>query len=501
MPWDATKNWRSAQFDPPVRQELDGIYGAAAPAVRVLMLMWEIPPLVAGGTWTACYHLVRNLRRRGADVTVVVPWDDGLVVPQPFGVEVPIVLMGITPPEAGPSDGATVTPYWSPYSRAPSPAAVTPYWSPYSRGPSPGTGDWSAYPPGGVPFWSTYTNRNAGGPYGAGAFAGVYGSSYARGVYAPRDGSISGSILFRLIGEFRRRLETYVRENPANLIHAHDWVTFAAAEGAASLAGVPWIAHFHSTEADRQPERPDPIIQAIERRATQSAARIVVPSRVTRDAVAAAYGVPAQKIEIVPNMLSEGAVPTSEMGRFETKQVTFLGRLSMQKGIDRFRAVAEMLVRERPNLAFQVFGDGELRSLVVGERVYWRGPIGWDERGRAFRGASVVLVPSRFEPFGMVVLEAMQHRVPVIYPTRSGAAEVLESGVKLDPDDLEEIASAIKRLLDNLEEWESTVRAQAREIEGYPRRDYPDRLMAVWNGAAPRAGQARAEAVAARSRP
>ena len=151
-------------------------------------------------------------------------------------------------------DGATVTPYWSPYSRAPSPAAVTPYWSPYSRGPSPGTGDWSAYPPGGVPFWSTYTNRNAGGPYGAGAFAGVYGSSYARGVYAPRDGSISGSILFRLIGEFRRRLETYVRENPANLIHAHDWVTFAAAEGAASLAGVPWIAHFHSTEADRQPE-------------------------------------------------------------------------------------------------------------------------------------------------------------------------------------------------------------------------------------------------------
>src|SRR5205814_309690 len=197
VPWDATKNWRSAQFDPPVRQELDGIYGAAAPA----------------------------------------------------------------------------------------------------------TGDWSAYPPGGVPFWSTYTNRNAGGPYGAGAFAGVYGSSYARGVYAPRDGSISGSILFRLIGEFRRRLETYVRENPANLIHAHDWVTFAAAEGAASLAGVPWIAHFHSTEADRQPERPDPIIQAIERRATQSAARIVVPSRVTRDAVAAAYGVPAQKIEIVPNML------------------------------------------------------------------------------------------------------------------------------------------------------------------------------------------------------
>src|SRR5205814_8062010 len=116
VPWDATKNWRSAQFDPPVRQELDGIYGAAAPAVRVLMLMWEIPPLVAGGTWTACYHLVRNLRRRGVNVTVVVPWDNSAIVDAPFGSQVPIVALGIRPPAEGAQEARqSWYPYWSPY--------------------------------------------------------------------------------------------------------------------------------------------------------------------------------------------------------------------------------------------------------------------------------------------------------------------------------------------------------------------------------------------------
>jgi hypothetical protein len=54
VPWDATRNWREAIFDADVRNELDTLYGPEAPALRVLMLMWETPPLIAGGTWTAC---------------------------------------------------------------------------------------------------------------------------------------------------------------------------------------------------------------------------------------------------------------------------------------------------------------------------------------------------------------------------------------------------------------------------------------------------------------
>src|SRR6185295_10501288 len=115
---------------------------------KVLMLMWEIPPFVAGGTWTACYHLVRNLRRAGADVTVVVPWAESLIVSQPFGPEVRVVPLGIVPPEfATPAGtiyaqgiyGARVG-SWSTYGTAPS-------WSVYGSAPT-----WSPY--GATPSWS-----------------------------------------------------------------------------------------------------------------------------------------------------------------------------------------------------------------------------------------------------------------------------------------------------------------------------------------------------------
>ena len=193
VPWDATRNWRQAQFDESVRAELDRIYGPAAPRLRVLMLLWEIPPMVAGGTWTACYHLVRNLRRRGADVTVVVPWARNTLIvdPPPFGVDVPIVTLDIEVPDD------TVA-AWSPYSSggmiAPrARTAANSGWSPYGGGAG-----WSSYP--------TY----AGGPYGS-PYSGSYGA-----------GPLAGSVLFRLIGAFSRRLRQYVVDQPVDLIHAHD---------------------------------------------------------------------------------------------------------------------------------------------------------------------------------------------------------------------------------------------------------------------------------------
>ncbi len=168
------------------------------------------------------------------------------------------------------------------------------------------------------------------------------------------------------------------------------------------------------------------------------------------------------------------------MGRFETKRVVFLGRLSRQKGVDRFCDIAEAVRRAGSSASFEVFGEGEERALLARHGIMWRGPVGWDKRGEAFRGASAMVVPSRSEPFGMVILEAMQYRVPVIYPIDSGAAEVLENGIKVCVDNTTAMADHVVRLLGSLQAWEGTVRAQAREIEGYPGRAYEDRLMAVW---------------------
>ncbi len=118
--------------------------------------------------------------------------------------------------------------------------------------------------------------------------------------------------------------------------------------------------------------------------------------------------------------------------------------------------------------------------MLSAHRINAQGPVGWDERGRAFRGAGVIIVPSRSEPFGMVILEAMQYRVPVIYPNDSGAADVLQSGIKVRTDDIGTMSERVLQVLNSLEVWETAVRAEAREIEEYPDRKYEDRIISVW---------------------
>jgi len=429
--------------------------------------LWEIPPMVAGGTWTACYHLVRNLRRRGADVTVVVPWarKDIIMDPLPFGMEVPVVTLDIEVPieAVGGSD-------WSPYRQAAVPA-------PYAR---PSYTGWSPY--GGGALWSGYTTP-VFGPYGGrqGAYGGSYGSPYGSSYSPYGAGSLSGSVLYGLIGYFRQRLRDYVASRPVDLIHAHDWVTFDAARAAAEHLRIPWIAHFHSTEADRQPGSADPLVARIEQGAVDSAARIVAVSDMTRRTISAAYDPSGRRqIDVVPNGLSEGIAPISEMGRFETHRVVFLGRLSRQKGVDRFCQVAEIVRRSGFIADFVAYGDGPDRHLLAQHGIDARGALGWDKRGTAFRGASALLVPSRAEPFGMVVLEAMQRRVPVIYPAESGAAEVLESGTKVAEGDVKAMAAAVTSLLGDLGTWERAATAAEREIAQFADKHSEDQLIAVW---------------------
>ena len=84
----------------------------------------------------------------------------------------------------------------------------------------------------------------------------------------------------------------------------------------------------------------------------------------------------------------------------------------------------------------------------------------------------------------MVILEAMQHRVPVIYPANSGAAEVLESGIKVTPGAIETTMTGhVIKLIGSLETWEITVRLEAVEIDAYPGRGYEDLVIKVWSEA------------------
>jgi len=466
MPWELIANWRNAKLDAALRARLIERFGDEPAGPKVLMLMWEMPPFVAGGTWTACYHLVRNLRRRGADVTVVVPWDESLVVSQPFGSEVRVIKLGITPPEVASSGErgafsaygiyAQREPSWSPY-------GSTTSWSPYSGATS-------------SPSWSPYgwlSAAQARSPYGGAGAQRGYGP-YGATLSAYGAGGALGrpTALLRLIDECRRRMLRLARTEAFDVIHAHDWVTFEAAATLSKATGTPWIAHFHSIERDRRPHAPDLVIERIEREAAANASALAAPSKLTAQRIATQYNVPQERVAVAPNTLSREIIPPSELGLHDTRRTLFLGRLTAQKGPDLFARVAVEVRQRVAGASFDVRGSGEDVPELWNAGIVPNGGVEWAYRGRVFGDASAVLVPSRAEPFGMVILEAMQHRVPVLYPRKSGAAEVLTTGIKIDPTDIKATAEALASLLEDRNRWQEVAMQQAEEITGYPERGY-----------------------------
>ena len=97
--WTLTKNWRKSKLDAELERRLIGRFGPEQSGTRVIMLAWEFPPFAWGGGWTAAYHLTRRLRRKGADVTMVVPWPQTALSPYVLGHEIEVIGIGIKHPE------------------------------------------------------------------------------------------------------------------------------------------------------------------------------------------------------------------------------------------------------------------------------------------------------------------------------------------------------------------------------------------------------------------
>ena len=405
--------------------------------------------MVAGGSWTACYHFVRSLGKHGVEPLVVAPWREDCVDAYPFGRKVPTRLLGVLGCDAGlaASGGA------------------------YRQGPA--GGPYGAYRP-----YSTY--GYSGGPYRP------FRSNYSYGGYTAAGQELDTQGFFdfmRQAGDlYTERLLDIARLTPFALVHAQDWVTFDAAAEVSRTFDTPWIAHFHSVERDRRPWAPDAMVESIERKAAHTADFVVTPSQVTARCVAQYYGAPTSKIVVVPNVLSSARAQPVR-GMFDSRRVVFLGRLELQKAPDRFAQVAAR-VRERDGgVAFRVFGAGELHADLARDpsKIEMRGPLSWNQRWSAFDGATALLVPSRAEPFGMVVLEAMQCGVPVLYSDAAGVAEVIGSGIPIQADDVDATADSILELLANSGVWENIVAAEREEVRAYPERGYEHRLLKLYS--------------------
>jgi glycogen(starch) synthase len=244
-----------------------------------------------------------------------------------------------------------------------------------------------------------------------------------------------------------------VRARDVDVIHVHDWFGTAGAVKLARRVRRPLVMTIHSTIYDRSLGHADPEILARETLGLREADRVIAVSRHLKQQLVQRYGIPPEKIRVIYNAVR----PPERLDRIPRHEsiVLYLGRLAAMKNIDTFLRAAARISPEFPNALFVVAGDGPefphllhlAAHLGISDRVFFLGHVTDDERAGLLAGASVFVLPSVVEPFGIAALEAMVAGVPTIVSKTSGVAEISENVFAVDFWDTEEFASRIAELL------------------------------------------------------
>ena len=389
------------------------------------MFGWEFPPHIAGGLGTACYGMTRGLARNGVEVVFVMPRAYG-DEDQRFvrvGNASDVETIGTRDHEFSEEllekvsfihIDSNMLPYISPEEYAA-------YHDEFVR--SGRTHEWTD-------VWKQrYT------------FSGKYGANLMEEV--ARYAMVAAQVAKDLEGQF-------------DVIHAHDWLTYFAGIAAKRVSGKPLVVHMHATEFDRSGENINRRVYAIEKAGMQAADRVIAVSELTRRIVIGKYGILADKVVTVHNAVrfgeSEEAAPERAV---KDKVVTFLGRITYQKGPDYFVEAAAQVLQRVSDVRFVMAGSGDLMNHVVrrvaqlgiADRFHFTGFLKGGEVQRMFRLSDVYVMPSVSEPFGISPLEAMRSGVPVIISRQSGVAEVLDYAIKVNYWDVDALADAIYGLL------------------------------------------------------
>jgi glycosyltransferase involved in cell wall biosynthesis len=408
--------------------------------MRVLMLGWEFPPFISGGLGTACRGLTDALRRTDTRVLFVLPRSVESVAAAGGSPAAP-GFARFAPAGAGVMGGDD---------RVTVAAVASAITSPYHAGAAER---------------GAATGGDDASRRGAGSSVRLMGVG-AEGGY---DGDLVGKIQ-----AYADRCMYLVRREIFDVIHAHDWMTYPAAMAIAEMSGRPLVTHVHATEFDRTSDPTGGSIHGIEQAGMRAAARVLAVSRLTRDTVVQRYGVPADRVTVVHNGIDPvAAAPRGARGGAPT--VLFLGRVTRQKGPLVFIRAAARVARRVPGVRFVVAGAGDqleaavalARELGIAGRVEFTGFLRGADVDRAYERASVYVMPSVSEPFGLTALEAAARGVPVIVSRASGVAEVLEEGsLKVEPGDVEATARMIVEVLTDRSLADSLARAGAREAAG-----------------------------------
>ncbi len=386
------------------------------------MFGWEFPPHISGGLGTACYGLTKGLSEID-DIEVT------FVVPKAFGDEDQsgIKLIGANQIAVSQKDFQFVgTDKKIKYLEVDSP--IIPYVS---------EDDFWEMKSGKYPKATKFVKTDGDFKID---FSGEYGPGLLEEIK-------NYAVVARLIA----------LENNFDVIHAHDWLAYPAGIAAKEASGKPLVVHVHATDFDRSGGNVNPNVYAVERDGMEMADKIITVSNLTRKIVLEKYGIPEEKVVTVYNAVEPVQNEKSRLPikGVNEKIVTFLGRITMQKGPEYFIEAAHLVLKKMQNVRFVMAGSGDMMDkmvsriaeLGIADKFHFTGFLQGADVQNLFGMTDVFVMPSVSEPFGIVPLEAMQLNVPVIISNQSGVAEILQNVIKIDFWDTYAMADAIYGVL------------------------------------------------------
>jgi len=243
-----------------------------------------------------------------------------------------------------------------------------------------------------------------------------------------------------------------------DIIHSHDWLTFPSGVFAKQISGKPLVIHVHATDFDRSRGQVNPTVYGIEKRGMDAADHIMTVSDLTRRIVIEKYHQDPRKVTTVHNAVD----PLPDAESFtktprKDKVVTFLGRITMQKGPEYFVEAAYRVLQKTRNVRFVMAGNGDMMNSMIdlvakrniADRFHFTGFLKGRQVHEMLAESDVYIMPSVSEPFGISPLEAMQVGTPSIISKQSGCAEILTHAIKTDYWDIDAMADAIYAIVKN----------------------------------------------------
>lgn len=400
--------------------------------MTVLMLGWEYPPNISGGLGVACQGLAEGLDSVGVKVIFVTPTSAGVHNEHESNIRF-IAISDLEIGELETSVSSTVNRHEREVSEViPELEHLSPYEVNHISLNSDRIEYWNE--PLFVEESSVKRKR----------------SRTLKGGYGPN--------LFTEVQYYTNVITQLVNQLEFDIIHAHDWITFQAGIAIKEITGKPLVVHFHATEFDRAGESGSADVYNIEREAVAKADITVAVSNWTARILIQRYSAHANNLRVVHNgvkLLDESIART--VSPFGNKLITFLGRITFQKGPEYFVRAAKKVAEQFPDCHFVMAGSGDALPRMIrmvadnrmSSKFHFTGFLNSEEMRELLSMSTAYVMPSVSEPFGITPLEAVQAGVPVVISRQSGVSEVIGDVLKIDFWNVDELSEAICNIINH----------------------------------------------------